>query len=237
MPFRKLIDGYREFHKLYFKGQSDTYAHLVQEGQKPEALVIACSDSRIDPAIVTGSGPGDIFVVRNVAAIVPPYEKDNRHHGTSAAMEFAVKALKVKRIVVMGHSLCGGVQALADKEVNADAFDFIGPWMNIGEPARQAVEKSLADAPEAIRQKALEQAVILTSLKNLMTFPWVAERVNDGSLKLHGWYFDLTTGELSEYDPETSLFTNVLLKTDSELDGEGSCCSKISISAFLKKAG
>ena len=237
MPFRKLIDGYRDFHKLYFKGKSETYSHLVQEGQMPEALVIACSDSRIDPAIVTGSGPGDIFVVRNVAAIVPPYEKDNRHHGTSAALEFAVKALKVPRIVVMGHSLCGGVQALADKEVSKDAFDFIGPWMNICEPARQAVEKDMIDAPEDMRRRALEQAVVLTSLKNLMTFPWVAERVNEGALKLHGWYFDLTTGELSEYDPETAQFANVLLKTNTKKVSGSGCCGDISLSKFLKKAG
>lgn len=210
MPFRKLIEGYKEFYKTYFKGDSTVFQELTRKGQNPEALVIACSDSRIDPAIITGSGPGDIFVVRNVAAIVPPYRSDSRHHGTSAAMEFAVKVLKVKRIVVMGHSLCGGVQALADKEISNRAYEFIGPWIEICEPARQAVEEELSGVPANVRQRALEQAVILTSLNNLMTFPWIAEPVKAGQIKLHGWYFDIGDGVLSEFDPETGTFNNLL---------------------------
>ena len=231
MPFQKLIDGYTAFHKSYFEENPALYTALADSGQNPEALVIACSDSRIDPAIVTTSQPGDLFVVRNVAAIVPPYENDSRRHGTSAAIEFAVKVLKIKHIIVMGHALCGGIQALANKEDTNEIFDFIGPWMSVGSTALEAVEKSLHDADPQVRQKALEQAVILLSLNNLMSFPWVREKATQGSLALHGWYFDLKRGVLEEYDPATSSF-QAIQTIDTRHD---SCeCHNFSMDALLR---
>lgn len=206
MPFKKFVQGYRDFHKNYFQSENSVYDDLVRQGQSPETLVIACSDSRTDPALITGSQPGEMFVVRNVAAIVPPYRKDASHHGTSAAIEFAVKALKVKHIVVLGHSMCGGIKALANQETTMQEYEFIAQWMDIASPARDAVEAELGDASEPIKQRALEQAVILVSLNNLMTFPWVAAKVRAGELQIHGWYFDLKSGQIFRYKEKTQSF-------------------------------
>lgn len=206
MPFKNLMKGYKSFRENYFKEGESVYDELVRSGQAPETLVIGCSDSRTDPAIVMGAKPGEIFVVRNVAAIVPPYKSDSLHHGTSAAIEFAVKGLKVKHIVVMGHSLCGGIHALANRETFGKDYEFLTPWMDIGTPALKAVEEELEGVSEETRSRALEQSVILVSLGNLMTFPWIAKAVNEGILELHGWYFDLQSGHLLRYDPKTGLF-------------------------------
>ncbi|MBI1275537.1 carbonic anhydrase [bacterium] len=209
MSFSKLLDGYDRFYESHFGSLSQTYKRLVEEGQQPETLVIACSDSRVDPALLTKADPGDLFVVRNVAAIVPPCEVDDRHHGTSAAIEFAVRTLKVKHIIVLGHALCGGARALADHENTKENYDFLGQWIGIGKSAREAVMEKLADAPEDKQHRALEQTLILTSLDNLMTFPWVSSRVKAGDLKLHGWYFDMNTGRIAEYDHTTSEFNDI----------------------------
>ena len=228
MPINKLIKGFRAFRSSYFE-EKDHYSELVRKGQNPTALVIACSDSRNDPALLTGSEPGDIFVVRNVAAIVPPYQPDNNYHGTSAAIEFAVKGLKLKDIIVLGHSLCGGVQVLADQaRQDAAKFEFLSQWIAIGRPARDTVNAILPDAPQAVKLKALEQAIILTSLNNLMTFPWIREAVESGKIALHGWYFDLVDGKLLGYDFKTGQFeemgTNAKDFTRAAKDGD-KCCS------------
>lgn len=212
MPFNKLVKGFREFHSKYFLEKNRLYKTLAEKGQSPEVLVIACSDSRNDPALITQSEPGDIFVVRNVAAIVPPYQPDSQYHGTSAAIEFAVKGLRVKDIVVMGHSLCGGVDALlatADKDKYEDKFEFLTTWIEIGSLARDTVLKELADTSPAIRNRALEQAIILTSLNNLMSFPWIREAVAAGKITLHGWYFDLVSGKMLGLDFSTGTFTDI----------------------------
>lgn len=209
MPFKKLLGGYRSFYKAYFTAEKNIYDGLVKNGQTPETLVIGCSDSRSDPALIMNAQPGEMFVVRNVAAIVPPYKSDSQHHGTSAAIEFAVKGLKVKHIVVMGHSLCGGIHALAHKSMAETSYEFLTPWMEIGNPALEAVERELADAPPELKQRALEKAVILVSLNNLMTFPWIRSAVEQGHLHIHGWYFDLTTGDLLTYDKDSGNFAPV----------------------------
>jgi carbonic anhydrase len=233
MPFRKFVQGYKDFYKNYFQSDSSVYDELVRRGQSPETLVIACSDSRADPALITGSQPGDLFVVRNVAAIVPPYRHDTTHHGTSAAIEFAVKSLKVKHIVVMGHSMCGGIMALANREMAQQEYEFIGPWMDIATPARDAVEAELGDASDPIKQRALEQAVILVSLNNLMTFPWIAAKVRAGELQIHGWYFDLKSGQIFRYKEKTQSFEKLaatLIGNGGALDAaaakpdDGECC-------------
>jgi len=232
MPFRKFVQGYKDFYKNYFQSDSNIYEDLVRRGQSPETLVIACSDSRTDPAIITGSQPGEMFVVRNVAAIVPPYRHDTNHHGTSAAIEFAVKTLKVKHIVILGHSMCGGIQALAHRDTTEQEYEFLAQWMDIATPARDAVEAELGDASEPIKQRALEQAVILVSLNNVMTFPWVAAKVRAGELQIHGWYFDLKSGQIFRYKEKTQSFEKLaatLLGQPVETDGthkhdDGECC-------------
>lgn len=222
MPFRKLIKGYMDFHKAYFEEDQTLYKELAS-GQNPEALIIACSDSRIDPAIVTASVPGELFVVRNVAAIIPPYEADGKPRSTSAAIEFAVKTLKVKHLVVMGHSLCGGALALLNREQTNEKFDFIGPWIDIGRNTLEVLNETLPDLPPKEKQKILEKSLILQSLENVLTFPWVKEKVEDGSLKLHGWYFDFENGLLQEYDSAKKLFKDVL-EQKANIAFSGACC-------------
>lgn len=206
MPFEKLVKGFRQFQAEYFKKDKKLYTRLIKNGQSPEALVIACSDSRNDPALLMSSEPGDIFVVRNVAAIVPPYGPDENYHGTSAAIEFAVKGLKVRDIIILGHANCGGVRELASGAACAQKFEFLSRWIEIGATARDAVEKGLADASPEIRLRALEQAVILTSLNNLMSFPWIRTAVEAGEMRLHGWYFDMLNGKMLSYDFDQGYF-------------------------------
>lgn len=204
MPFSKLVKGFHLFQYKYFH-ESEIYQELTTKGQNPEALVIACCDSRNDPALLLQSQPGDIFVVRNVAAIVPPYQPDDNYHGTSAAIEFAVKGLKVKDIVVLGHAMCGGVQALA-AEKQPTGFEFLTHWISIGRKAREKVDQQQPSLSPDHRQCAIEKEVIVTSLENLMTFPWIREGVEAGQITLHGWYFDMVNGKLLDYNFEKAAF-------------------------------
>lgn len=207
--FDRLIEGYKTFHAHYFE-QSTLYKQLVQEGQKPTTLVIACCDSRVDPAIMTDSQPGELFVVRNVANLVPPFDKNPQYHGTSAAIEFAVKQLDVQHIIILGHSHCGGIRALMQTPLGQSRddmpSDFIHDWMRIAQPAKQNIVTQ--HPTETLDQQAhhCEKASLRISLDNLHTFPWVHERVTQGRLSLHGWYFDLATGSLETYQSETDQF-------------------------------
>lgn len=209
MSFKKILQGYKSFRKNYFRSGDGLYKGLVRDGQAPETLVIACSDSRTDPAIVMNSQPGDLFVVRNVAAIVPPYKSDSAHHGTSAAIEFAVRTLKVKHIVVMGHSLCGGVQALAEHETFDKTYEFLPQWVNIGAAALETVTEKMKDATPEKRRRALEQAVTLVSLENLLTFPWIRSEADAGRIQLHGWHLDITNGSLLRYNAARNAFEDI----------------------------
>lgn len=203
----KLIEGYKRFHANYFVG--DEYERLFAElsrGQNPSTLVIACSDSRVDPAIIMDSEPGDLFVVRNVANLVPPYEIGGGYHGVSAALEFAVRNLKVEHVIVLGHQHCGGIKALVTG-MPADAqSEFIQPWVNIAESARYKVFEEMPHAPVEEQLCACEKASILVSLENLRTFPWVAQAVSEGRLNLHGWYFDINSGTLSAHNRDLASF-------------------------------
>lgn len=205
---KKLITGFARFRSKYFDDQPALFEKLSRQGQAPHIMVIACCDARVDPAIITDSDPGDLFVVRNVANLVPPCETGGGYHGTSAALEFAVCGLKVSHIVVLGHSHCGGVHTLL-QGANTQQGDFIGPWMALAEGACQRVNASQAHASEMARQRACEQAVVRVSLKNLQTFPWIRERVERGDLRLHGWYFDIDGGDLLCYDEKNDSFANL----------------------------
>ena len=188
-----LIDGYRRFRELQWPEHKTLFERLAARGQKPETFVVACSDSRVDPQMIFNAGPGELFVARNVANLVPPYQPDGNYHGTSAALEFAVRVLQVKRIVVMGHAQCGGVQAML-QGTPPEAGDFVAQWITIADEARK--ETLNADVPEAERQRHCEHSCVRLSVRNLMTFPWIAERVREGSLSLHGAYFGVATGRL-----------------------------------------
>lgn len=191
-----LMRGYQRFMERYWTENRDVFQALAAKGQAPRAMVIACCDSRVSPEVIFDTEPGEIFVVRNVANLVPPYAPDSDNHGTSAALEFAVRKLEVSHIIVMGHSLCGGIRALVEDNLTDDD-DFIGPWMKIATVAR---ERSLAAANgvvEAARQLC-EHESIRVSLTNLMTFPWIRSRVEQGDLQLHGWFFDIDSGSLDQ---------------------------------------
>lgn len=187
-----LIAGYQRFRATEWPRERERFELTAEQGQRPHSLVIACSDSRVDPQMIFGAGPGELFVIRNVASLVPPFEQDEAHHGTSAAIEFAVRILEVGRILVLGHEMCGGIGMLLQAG-EAGELDFAGRWMNLAAAARRAGD-GLA-SPEA-RRTACEQAAVRLSLANLLTFPWVAEAVRQGKLSLHGGYFDIHRARL-----------------------------------------
>jgi len=186
-----LIEGYRRFRAGTWRAERNRFEELSRLGQHPRALVIACSDSRTDPQMVFNARPGELFVVRNVANLAPPYGPDDEPHGISAAIEFAVRSLKVGAIVVLGHAMCGGINALLNG-VPRETSDFVGPWVRIAEPARR---RAMRTAPEE-RQHFCEHEAVRLSLDNLMTFPWIESAVDAGALKLHGCYFDIRSGIL-----------------------------------------
>jgi carbonic anhydrase len=199
----QLAAGYRAFLRDRFQRERQRYADLA-ESQSPETMIIGCCDSRVSPQVIFDAGPGEIFVVRNVANLVPPYETAGQYHGTSAALEFAVQALKVKHIVVLGHARCGGIRAFAGAGAPLSPGDFIGRWMSMIAPAAERV-RAEGGADDDLRR--LELAAIELSLANLMTFPCVSILVARGRLQLHGAYFGVSDGVLLVRDPATGGFT------------------------------
>ncbi len=197
-----LLAGYRRFREKGWPEQRAVFQSLADTGQSPQVLVISCVDSRVDPAVIFDAQPGEMLTVRNVANLVPPYEPDVAYHGTSAALEFGVRVLAVQHLVVLGHELCGGVNALLEG-APANARDFIAPWMSMAESARERA-LSLRDVSPRDRGQCCEQDVIKVSLKNLMTFPWIAAPVAAGKLRLHGAWFSIRSGELLVLRPDGS---------------------------------
>lgn len=207
--FDKLINGYRRFHTNYFTAAKDELFAELSQGQKPSTLVIACSDSRVDPAIVMDCKPGDLFVVRNVANLVPPYEVGGGKHGVSAALEFGVCALEVQHIIVLGHRQCGGIKALYEGIPQGLQGEFIKPWMDTAGRAAQRVREEHSHLSEAEQLCHCEMAGIVVSLENLATFPWIKSRIDAGQLKLHGWYFDIQSGDMLDYDQDSLTFKSL----------------------------
>jgi len=201
----RFISGFRSFQKEYFGSRSTHYDDL-QHGQSPKTMLIGCSDSRVDPAILTNCKPGDLFTVRNIANLVPPCEKDGGKHGVSAALEFAVCSLEVEDIIVLGHSGCSGIKALMSGQFDKHGEGFISQWMNIAAPAKEQILADLHNKDPQLQQRAAEQAAILLSIENLHSFPFIVDRIANGTLSLHGWYFDLGKGELLEYNTEQRAF-------------------------------
>lgn len=202
---KQLIAGFQRFRERSLADDDAQFHDLVQFGQTPTTLVVGCCDSRVDPALILDCAPGDLFVIRNVANLVPPAENQGHYHGTSAALEFGVRNLAVQHIIVLGHAQCGGIHALLEGGV-AEDDTFIAAWMRIADAAREQIEQEFAGAGSEARHRACEQQAILVSLDNLMTFSWIRERVEQGKLALHGWYFDIERGELLGYDATTRKF-------------------------------
>lgn len=191
----KLLEGYRRFREGYYEDNKDNLVALA-EGQSPSVCIVSCCDSRVDPGIVFNATPGELFVVRNVANLVPPYERHGQYHGTSAALEFAVRHLKVEDIVVLGHAHCGGIRLLLDANTDAEDSFFLHNWVSIAKPVLDTLPSAQDYEDPNQRQHECEIATLKLSLQNLMTFPWIAERVEAGNLKLHGWYYDLATSTI-----------------------------------------
>ncbi|GAA0278680.1 carbonic anhydrase [Alteraurantiacibacter aestuarii] len=209
MPeFARLLQGYERFRGDQYSRQRERFDRLAQQGQNPDIMVIACSDSRVDPAQIFDVDPGEIFVVRNVAALVPPFETTPGHHGVSAALEFAVHALKVKQIVVLGHGMCGGCKAALSQEMRGSApgdGGFIADWISLLDEARDEVAgKYGTQGREA--ERAMEQAGVQVSLANLRTFPCVKIKEDRGDLKLRGAFFAISDGVLHLLDEDRGTF-------------------------------
>jgi carbonic anhydrase len=206
MTFPKsLLEGYRAFRTQRLPVEQSRYRELSVHGQSPETMVIGCCDSRVSPEVIFDAGPGELFVMRNIANLVPVYQPDENAHGVSAALEFAVNVLHVKHIVVLGHAQCGGIRAFVDKAAPLSPGDFIGKWMAMfvkpGEVVEQRSHESMQDFVTRI-----EKAAVFRSLENLQTFPFVRARVESGELQLHGAYFGVAEGSLFVLDKQTKEF-------------------------------
>ena len=204
----QLIQGYRAFLAGRLKAEQDRYRELAETGQSPEVMVIGCCDSRVSPEVIFNARPGELFVVRNVANLVPPYAPDGQAHGVSAALEFGIAALKIRHIVVLGHAQCGGVKAFATDAEPLTPGDFIGKWMSLMAPALAKVGPRGDLAPDVYLTR-LEQENIINSLGNLMTFPRLRKLIQRGEVFIHGAFFGVATGKLSVFDPGSGEFKPV----------------------------
>jgi len=200
-----LLQGYRTFSTERLPAEQTRYRDLSVRGQSPEVMVVGCCDSRVSPEVIFDAGPGELFVVRNIANLVPVYQPDSGAHGVSAALEYADSVLKVKHIVILGHAQCGGIRAFIDKIEPLSPGDFIGKWMAMfikpGEVVEQRAQETMLDFTVRI-----EKAAVFRSLENLMTFPFVRTRVERGELQLHGAYFGVAEGTLFVLDKATKEF-------------------------------
>lgn len=193
-----LADRYRRFKLRHFVPNAAHYEELATLGQNPDTMVIACSDSRCDPETIFSAMPGELFVLRNVGALVPPYETGGNFHGVSSAIEFAILNLRIRHLIVLGHSGCGGIKAALDNNAAIETeAHFISRWMSMLDEARIAVVNKYPDGPQAARQTALEQEGVKQTIINLRTFPFVSKHEEQGRLSLHGAVFDIKTGTLN----------------------------------------
>jgi carbonic anhydrase len=193
--FRKGLLGYKQFRQKYAQGDNSVMRFLSNYGQQPQLMVVSCCDSRVDPALILQCDPGDLFVVRNVANIIPPYENDIGHHGTSAALEFGICSLEVEDLILLGHSQCGGIMALLDDN-GLTQNDFISSWVSLARVPNVDVQD-----PDEYAKLALHQ-----SLQNCLTFPWIKDRVEQKKLTIHLWFFDVKKGEILTYSDEHKTF-------------------------------
>jgi carbonic anhydrase len=202
----RLAEGYHSFVQTRLPLERSRFEKLAASGQRPEVMVICCCDSRVSPEVIFDAHPGELFVVRNVANLVPPYSPTGFTHGVSAALEFAVQGLEVKYIVVMGHTHCGGIRAYSEHRNRLNPGDFIDRWMSLIAPAAKLLDDDGVSADDLGR---LEQASIIATMGNLMTFPWIKSRVESRQIELIGAYFDVGSGSLAIYDPAARVFASL----------------------------
>lgn len=201
---KKLVKGYIKFRRKYVSCESKTIAQLMHADQQPEVMIISCCDSRVDPSFIFECDPGDLFTVRNIASIVPPFEKDNLHHGTSAALEFGITILNVKHLILIGHSNCGGIRALLNQ--NFQENDFISNWLEVSKDALTKCKETSCSLEECIKL-SLDK-----SWENCMSFPWIKQKVEEGKLKVHRWFFNLQTGIMSTHDEASGSYIDLETK-------------------------
>ncbi len=204
----KLIAGYQRFKEGYYQQNKEKLSKLATQGQSPKIAIVSCSDSRVDPTIILDCQPGDLFVIRNVANLIPPCEGSDSYHGTSAALEYAVTGLEVESIIVLGHTQCGGIKALMDTPPSTEPKTFISKWMKQLEDVRNEVLAHNHKSTDSCYHECEEKGII-RSLDNLMTFPWVKERVDAGKLHLHGWHYDLDNAALYAKRKDSDEFEQV----------------------------
>ena len=208
-----LVEGFFRYRKQYFVDEPDLYK-LLNKGQNPSALVIGCCDSRVHPPALLGTQPGELFVVRNVANLVPPYQTENHHASVSAALEFAVLGLGVQRIIVLGHNNCGGIRALVNQ--NAPKGSALDQWLSIAQTAREAAQAQLQQFPEKNHYELCEHMAIRISLQNLRSYPFLSDIITQGNLQIEGWYFDMQAGRMLRYEPEQEQFVAVTTVQETE---------------------
>ncbi len=210
---KALIDGSEKFKKQTFKKNRNKFKQLAK-GQSPKVLFIGCSDSRVVPNLITNSGPGDLFIVRNIGNFVAPYKLDEDYHSTAAAIEYAVNVLEVEDIVVCGHSQCGAISALYydDSKFKKKEIPHVKNWLRLGAGAKEFVEKWGGELSKEDRLTMTEEVSVLFGLENLLTYPTVKQRVEDGVLSLHGWHYDIESGEIYAYDENEHEFLPLISK-------------------------
>ena len=221
----QLLEGYRLFRRDLYPIHDSLYRNL-SENQSPRTMIIACADSRVDPAAIFSAGPGDLFVVRNVANLIPPCESGGTYHGTSAALEFAVTGLQVQHIVIMGHAFCGGIKACLDEAESRPVGQFIGPWVGIASAARDAVLSRQRSADAKTRQRELELESIKHSITRLKEYPFVAEAIQGRGMEIHGAWFSIADGELFWLDQRNDRFTSVPHSEPTESPGPSGAKAK-----------
>ena len=207
----KLIEGNELFKNSYFKQNENRLIDLAHNGQHPKALFIGCADSRVIPNLITQTAPGDLFVLRNVGNFVAPYKPDEDYHATASGIEYAVSALKVSEIIICGHTQCGAIAALYD---NIDEYAFVHTrkWLSLGEKAKALAMATLGEnASDEERLRMTEKLSVVTQIENLLTYPYVKEAVESGDLQLHGWIYDIATGDIEYYDPDKKAFCSLEL--------------------------
>ncbi|MBI5664727.1 MAG: carbonic anhydrase [Nitrospirae bacterium] len=201
----KLYKGIHKFQESYFKKEEEFFQRISQE-QKPDVLFITCSDSRVDPNLVTQSKPGELFIVRNVGNIIPPYEAIKDKNSVAAAIEFAVLRLNVRDVIVCGHSNCGAMQSLSWQDSDFNNMPHLREWISIAMPVNRIMRRFYPDASADIYNRIVEETNVLLQLQNVQTYPFVADALNQGHLHLHGWYYDIGTGSVYSYDPSVHQF-------------------------------
>ncbi|MDP3296119.1 MAG: carbonic anhydrase [Thermodesulfovibrionia bacterium] len=206
---KRLYKGIHKFQESYFKKEEEFFKRL-SEKQEPNVLFIACADSRVDPNLITQSKPGELFIVRNVGNIIPPYDAIKDKNSVAAAIELAVLMLKVTDIIICGHSNCGAMQALYKDEREFESMPHLKDWLKIASPVKETVDAFYPDYSNESRQRILEKENILAQLRNIQTYTFVAKALEDGLLYLHGWYYEIYTGKVYAYNPITENFENIV---------------------------